>query len=281
MDFQWDHNRFVLCGTGIQKTVKILACGDCHIGLADSRDDAYAENYRRMKSYTSQANLDAFRASVEKANTENFDLFVMAGDILSFPSMANVDAVSEILRECKVPYLYTAGNHDWHFEGVSGTDLEMRRTWLPRLKKLYPAGADPLCYAHDLNGLKIIAIDNSTYGILPEQLAFLKEQLAAGQPSILLVHTPMYVPGRPFSFSCGHPEWNAANDPWWQIEQRQRWPEAGHTPTTYEFWETVFNSENMLGIIAGHIHTPSLDYFRNKFQIAVESSKPMEITILP
>ncbi len=280
-DFLWDKNRFVLSGTGIQAPVKILVGGDYHIGLADDRDAAYEDNYRRMKQYTSQANPDAFRALIEKANAESVDLLLLAGDMLSFPTQANVDTVAEALRECRVPYLCTAGNHDWHFEGLSGTEAELRRAWLPRLKALYPAGANPLYYAHDLNGLKLIVIDNSTNEILPEQLTFLKEQLAAGMPSILLVHVPLYVPGRNIFFSCGHPDWNAANDPYWQIERRPRWPEAGHTQTTLDFCETVFSSKNMRGIISGHIHTPSLDYFRDTFQISVEMCKPLEVAVLP
>ncbi len=280
-NFIQNNERLVLRGTGIKAPVRILAGGDSHIAVTDSRDDKYEENYRRMKQCASPENLDLFKAIVEKAHTENYDLLLLAGDILSFPSQAGIDAVSEILGKSKVPYLYTAGNHDWHFEGTPGSDREMREAWLPVLKLLYPTGVNQLCYSYDINGLKVIVIDNSVYEIIPEQLEFLKNELSEGTPSILLVHTPLYVPGRQISFSCGNPEWNASTDPWWEIERRNRWPESGHTETTFEFWERVFGSDNLIAIVSGHIHMPSLDYYRNTLQISLEARKPFELTIIP
>ena len=117
-----------------------------------------------------------------------------------------------------------------------------------------------------------IMIDNSTYEILPEQLEFLEQELSDGVPIFLGCHIPLYVPGRDIFFGCGHPCWNAENDPFWEIEKREKWRIAGHTETTFLFHKLVMENPNIFGIFAGHIHKFSLDILPGMFQ-AVSSNK--------
>ncbi|MDA3925741.1 MAG: hypothetical protein PF904_13665 [Kiritimatiellae bacterium] len=63
------------------------------------------------------------------------------------------------------------------------------------------------------------AIDNSTYEILPEQLTFFQKQVDSGVPLVLMMHIPMYAPGRPIGFGCGHPEWGAKTDRNWELQE--------------------------------------------------------------
>lgn len=74
----------------------------------------------------------------------------------------------------------------------------------------------------------------------------------------MLVHIPLYAPGRTASFGCAHPQWNASTDRNYKIERRNRWPEKGHTDITFAFSEAVFSSSNLMGILAGHIHKLTL-----------------------
>jgi hypothetical protein len=113
--------------------------------------------------------------------------------------------------------------------------------------------------AYDVGGVRFLAIDNSGYQILPEQLKFFRSHVNSGQPLVLLVHIPLYAPGRNTGFGCGHPEWGAKTDRNHEVERRLKWPESGHTQVTLDFHREVFAATSLMGIFAGHTHRQSLD----------------------
>ena len=190
---------------------------------------------------------------------EGADLIALSGDIFSFPSQAAVEWAHNSLVETGIPFAYIAGNHDWHYEGMKGSSESLRAAWTEKhLKPMYQ-GNHPLYASYDLNGFRMVCIDNSTYEILPEQLDFFRKQVASGLPLILMMHIPLYVAGRSIGFGCGHPLWGAEADRGFEIERREKWREEGHTDTTMSFRDEVFMSENLLCVLTGHIHRPSLD----------------------
>lgn len=157
-----------------------------------------------------------------------------------------------------IPYLYTAGNHDWHYEGMEGTSRELRDVWIQ--KRLLPLYQDrnPLI-TRRTSRARAIFLDNSTYEILPEQLEMFLKLLETDLPVILFVHISLYAPGRPLDFGCGHPQWNAASDRYFKTERRPPWRESGHTRTTLDFHREVFAASNLLAVFAGHTHQASVD----------------------
>lgn len=190
------------------------------------------------------------------------DLIVLAGDIFSYPSEAGIEWAHARLKESGIPFLYLAGNHDWHYEGMLGPLDTLRATWTEkRLKPLYQ-GENPLMSYRDINGIRFIAIDDSTYEIHPEQLAFYTRHVKFDGPVVLLAHIPMYVPGRPFTYGCGHPQWGVVEDTGYPLERCPQWPRSGHTKVTMEFHRQVFTTPNLAGILTGHIHTQSLDVYK-------------------
>jgi hypothetical protein len=165
-----------------------------------------------------------------------------------------------------------AGNHDWHYEGMPGALDELRSTWIQkRLLPLYQ-GRNPLMTVREIQGIRLIVLDNSTYEIQPEQLEFFRVQAATGQPLALFVHIPLYAPGRGVGFGCGHPDWGAETDRNYELERRPRWPVAGHTAVTRTFHHEVFATPNLLGIFAGHIHRPSVDIVNGLPQFVTEAN---------
>ncbi|HRR34157.1 MAG TPA: metallophosphoesterase [Kiritimatiellia bacterium] len=267
--FALDGERIRIFSAAVRKPLKIMVVGDTHLFLDDARGEPYrAYSGRMAKAYNTTKHVvtgapttpqDCFEQTLSRAREERVALLVLAGDILSFPSEAAVEWAHARLQASGVPYLYIAGNHDWRYEGMEGTSHALRQTWtMRRLAPLYQ-GRHPLMAAIEVGGLRAVVIDNSTYEILPEQAAFFREQVASGAPLALFMHIPLYAPGRAVGFGCGHPDWNAAHDKHWQTERRMKWPESGHTPTTLSFRREVFAAPNMLGVFAGHIHTPSLD----------------------
>lgn len=246
---------------GLKNKFKFRVIADTHFIYFDKRDEQYADNYARM-GLNQKAKLPErlpapsmykLEDAIATAKKNKLDAIMLVGDILSFPSIANVEYAKKRFDDAGVPYFYIAGNHDWHFEGLPGSSDDLRKEWIEkRLKPLYPEGVNPLMYSKVVNGVRIVAIDNSTYLINEEQLEFWKTEAAKGDPIVLIMHIPLYIPGAPKGY-CGSPHWGAAIDPYWRIERRQRWAEKA-TPETFAFRDAVLSTPNLAGVFTGHIH---------------------------
>ena len=236
---------------GLKDEVRVFWASDTHLGLHDARDEAYAGNYARMAQWPGST--DGFAAFLAKAKAANADLVALTGDIISFPTLANVEFAASALEKSGLGWIYTAGNHDWHFEGDAGSDAEQRTAWTAkRLMRLYPDGADPLMYAKTVKGVRFVAIDNSIYHITEAQLAFWRQEAAKGDPTVLLMHIPLWVEGFGIC-TCGNPAWGAATDDIWQIERREKWAER-QSPESFALREDVLSTPNLVAVFTGHIH---------------------------
>lgn len=267
--FSMDDNHIRIYSTEVTDTVHIILLSDTHLSMKDEREKPYEQYSKRMsgaynitKHYKTGENTcpqQAFLETVNTARSEGVDLLALTGDIFSYPSEAAVGWVDSVLNASTLKYAYTTGNHDWHYEGMEGTSDDLRQTWINnRLLPLYK-GQNPLFYAIDLKGIRVIMIDNSTYEISADQLSFFRQQAASGLPLLLMMHIPLYAPDRPVGYGCGHPDWNQENDDVYQLERRMPWPERGHTPITMQFREDVLNTPNLLAVFSGHIHQQTLD----------------------
>lgn len=278
----------------INESLKVVHIADTHLFKDDSRGNPYQEYSGRMaKAYNQTTHFktgekthpeEAFEQALQFAKEENADVITLVGDIFSFPSEAAIEWVLSKLKETGIPYIYTAGNHDWHYEGMEGSLETLRDTWIEkRLLPLYQ-GKHPLMAAYDIKGIRFLAIDNSTYQINQAQLNFFRKQVASGVPLVLLVHIPLYAPGKGIYFGCGNPNWGAATDKGYQIERRPKWPENGHSPTTFDFHKEVFDAPNLLGIFSGHIHRNSVELIKGKAQIVSDDNASgafLDISFLP
>lgn len=278
----------------IKESIKVVHIADTHLFKDDERGVPYQEFSNRMaKAYNQTTHFktrvntnpeEAFEQTLAFAKEVNADVITLIGDIFSFPSEAAIEWVLSKLKDTGIPYIYIAGNHDWHYEGMEGTLESLRDTWIEkRLLPLYQ-GNHPLMAVYDIKGIRFLAIDNSTYQINKEQLAFFIEQVDSGMPLVLLVHIPMYAPGKKILFGCGNPNWGAATDRNFELERRPKWPEKGHTQTTLNFHKKVFSAPNLLGIFAGHVHQNSIEMIKGKPQIVADDNASggyLDINFLP
>ena len=257
----------------VTESFSCLFIADTHLFKDDERGNEYtmysgrmAKAYNKTKHFQTGEETHPEKAFVETlqiAKKQNVSLLILAGDIFSFPSEAAITFVMDELQKVGIPYLFTAGNHDWHYEGMPGSSDYLRETWIKkRLTPLYQ-GENPLYAVRKINGIRIITIDNSTYEINEEQLTFFKEQLAKDEPILLCVHIPFYIQGRGLGFGCAHPDWNGKNDKNFTLERREKWSESGHSIHTLSFYSLVKSSYNIIGIISGHIHQESIDILKN------------------
>lgn len=279
----------------IAEPVRVLQISDTHLFLDDERGADYRDYSKRMaaaynktKHFKTGADtnpIDELKKILADVSPEKYDAVVLTGDIVSFPSAAGVDFLLENLGATGVPYYYIAGNHDWHFEGLPGSSADLRAEWTSKiLAPLYPKGADPLAYSVDVKGVKLLLVDDSTYEILPEQLDFVRRELAAGLPTALFMHIPLFAPGRSVGYGVGHPKWGAASDGGWQIERRERWPEAGHSETTFAFRRDVLAAPNLVGVFSGHVHLSSFDVCEGKPNLTARAAvdgSTVKIEFLP
>ena len=266
----------------IKEKIKIVHIADTHLYMDDYRGEPFLNYSNRMASAYNQTThfktrkktnpKKSFEAALAFAKQVNADVITLVGDIFSFPSELAIEWVLSRLEAISIPYIYIAGNHDWHYEGMKGELKSLRNEWIEkRLKPLYQ-GKNPLMAAYDIKGIKFLAIDNSTYEINEEQLRFFYNQVESGLPIVLLIHIPMYVPGKKISFGCGNPYWGAKTDINFKLERRPKWPKNGHTKTTFEFHKKVFDSPNVMGIFAGHIHRNSIEIVKGKPQIVSDDN---------
>lgn len=266
--FSLNENMVKVYSSALSRPSEVLFISDTHLSLDDARGESFlqysermAKGYRQTKHFVTgkPTNPEAsFEAALQEAKKNQTDLIVLAGDIVSFPSEAAIEWVMERMQRVGIPWVYTSGNHDWHYEGMEGSSEELRRTWIERrLKPLYQS-RDPMVSNLEINGLQVMTIDNSTYEISPQQLEALQQQIESGSPFILAMHIPLYATGRSVGYGCGHPEWGAAKDKNYKIEKRPIWPEK-HSQVTMEFHRAVFNAPNLLGVFAGHVHRQTVD----------------------
>lgn len=292
--FAVDGNRVRFYSDAVTNAVRVLVAADTHLFKDDDRGKPFQQYSGRMagayhktehfQSGEATNPEESFVGILKRAQETNVDLLALVGDIFSFPSEAAIDWVGEKLEASKLRYLYVAGNHDWHYEGMPGTLSELRDTWIDkRLKPLYQ-GNHPLMSFYDVGDIRFMAIDNSHYQILPEQLKFFRSQVKTGKPLVLTVHIPLFAPGRPMGFGCGHPDWGAKSDRNHELERRPQWPESGHSRATFDFHREVFAAPNLLGIFAGHTHRDSVDVINGIPQFVTDdnaSGAYMDLEFLP
>lgn len=215
--FSMDKNSVRIFTNVETKPTRIFHITDTHLALVDGREEPFKKYSERMgnaykinKHFETDEDItcaQSFEQTLQKAKEQKADFLALTGDIFSFPSEAAIEWVSQKLKETGIPFGYIAGNHDCHYEGMEGKSNQLRETWsTERLKPMYQEN-NPLFASYDINGIRMVFIDNSTCEIVPEQLEFFKKQASSGIPMILYIHIPLYMPGRSLGYGCANPQW--------------------------------------------------------------------------
>ena len=280
--FSIDGNNVKFFNKQVEKPFSMLMLADTHLFRDDERGKPFQQYSSRMaKAYNQTKHFHTgeattpekcFQQTLKIAKESNAELVALIGDIFSFPSEAAIEWVTNELSGLGLPFVYTAGNHDWHYEGMEGSSQFLRSTWIKnRLQPMYQ-GENPMMSVREVHGIRMVTIDNSNYEILPEQHEFIQHEIKKGKPIILMLHIPLYAPERPLGFGCGHPDWGEKADKNFELERRMPWSSSGHTSTTMAFHKAVFSAPNMVGILAGHIHQQSLDVINGIPQIVTNAN---------
>jgi len=257
---------------GLKKTTRVLHISDSHISFSDKSEKKYHTYSKRMdnayksvqhyKTKEETTPVETFLELMDFAKNQNVDVIVLTGDIINNPSKSSVSFISKSVQKTRIPSIYVAGNHDWHYEGMEGSGAMLRQTWINKsLLPLY-VGKNPLYSSYNIGGINFVTIDNSTYQVNEEQLRFYKKQAKLDIPIVLLMHIPLYLPKdveKENISTCGDPRWGWDMDKNYEIEQRERWPRSGNLPSTVEFVEVVRKSTNLIAVLVGHTHNAIAD----------------------
>ncbi len=246
----------IILSDALKQPLTVLQLSDTHISCDNENDLEYEryskgmyKAYKQVQHYktgavTSPAN--CFGELMNLAKQEKVDLIVLTGDIVNYPSATAVEFVRAALASTGIPHIYTAGNHDWHYDGMAGSEEYLRKEWCEkRLKPLYTGGI--LFSSRIVGGINMVTIDNSFMEINHEQLEFFDIQLARPEPVALFVHIPLYIPS--MDLCCGHPQQWSSNKTK-NLEDTVKKYKA----STEEFIRQTFAAKNLIGIFAGHWH---------------------------
>ncbi len=184
------------------------------------------------------------------------DLLLLTGDLMDFPSDANISRLGDFVEHAPVPVLYVTGNHDWSYADDYHTPHATERH-LPRIYAL--SGTTKSVFVRETDEIVFVAVDNGLERIPAEAPAVYTEALsrarAAGKALILTMHIPFVadtltgdttrVWGRDI---CIGPGACGAND-----------------ETSMAFFRAVTESEDRAPdvVITGHLHFDHEDVFPN------------------
>lgn len=241
---------------GIEKPLKVMHITDAHISLvlpSDPQLASYAKGIYRSHSKARHFQTgetvcpaEMFKELLGLAVAEKADLIVLTGDIVNYPEKASVEFVYKELEKTGIPFIYIAGNHDWHYAGIPGERQAIRKEWTERILKPLYQGANPLYSSTVINNMNFVAIDNSIGAkVNDEQLEFFIRQKNRNLPMVLLMH---------LAINPENMRDNALNDAKQDIES----PEKTDRPvpddiSTAKFYREILDMEDII-ILSGHFH---------------------------
>lgn len=178
---------------GLTEEYTFLYVTDTHIVVLGELDSDKVEVYAdvRFDEFQNEEDVSSaeqFEEWIFYANEHQVDGLLLGGDIIDYPSAANVEHLEENLEELTVPYLYALGNHDWTFPWEYMTQYG-EETYLPMLEPYMQS--DSSIHELEFDEIIIVAVDNSANQIAPEAMEEYKQILQKGKPVIVMLHVPL------------------------------------------------------------------------------------------
>lgn len=250
---------------GLKKDFKILHFTDLHACALDETEKSAMEPVRRDyipprqglfgggRPYPSEAALPALIRYGEEISA---DLILMTGDIIDFPSEANLTLLKTCVDSCRVPVLFITGNHDWSYADDYHTESAVA-TYLPRVDAISNCVDHAVIYESD--GVLVCAVDSGLHRIREETLAVYltaaRRAKAEGKALILALHVPIHAG-------------TLVEDTvrvWRQELTIGEGAFGADDPTTMAFYNTVTTESDLApdAVIAGHLHFDHEDIFPN------------------
>jgi len=269
---------------GITGEYTFLFAADTHFTAVDEEDtDQIKENalarsggFVNGNGFSSMAQ---FPYLIERANRKKYDALLLGGDIIDFPTKANIDFLDKNLAKLRIPYLYTLGNHDFTFPWEYFTEKSYDE-YLPMLKSFVPKqdGWSIL----ELDEFLILSVDNSTDQFNKKALDGLNEAFGKNKPVIVLLHVPLEPKENDTLLKKTIEVWGEGKNGRSKVLLGSNGKRPNEDST--KFMEKMFEKDSpVAAILTGHIHFYHKDNLEhNVVQIITDASYKgavMEITI--
>ncbi len=177
---------------GLSGEYDLLFLTDTHMVVSSSEasEQITANIKERAPLFQSEDGVSSatqFPMWMDYAVESQVDAVLFGGDIIDFPSKANLEHLQKNLDKLPMPYLYTLGNHDWTYPWEYMTE-QGKAEYLPLLEPMMQGNTS--INRMDLGELVLVAVDNSAGQINGEALETYQAILAEGKPVIVVVHVP-------------------------------------------------------------------------------------------
>jgi len=249
---------------------EIWLFADSHIIIEDDRADKQTREYMSeripvFKNDTGYSSAALFSSFINKANKEMPDLILFGGDIIDFPSDANIQFLKSELDRLTVPYMMTYGNHDWTFPWEYMTETATK-VYRPRLESFmtgnfgiggveYDGKIAPSVFGSDYykiveyEDLQVIAMDNSSNQVENSAMDAVEAFSDEGKPVILLTHVPLSTENL---IAKAKDRWNSPVTLGMQVH-------GGIAPNedSTRLWHMIYDEETPIrALLSGHVHFP-------------------------
>ena len=186
--------RTTLQVAGLKRSYTFLHFTDLHACACEGVEPADRLQYcqAREKGFASPEMTSAARMPYLFAYGQRIqaDMLFLTGDIIDFPSDANLSLLKSCVRNSPVPSMYITGNHDWSFFD-NYNSAYARQTYLPQLAEI--SGGNTAFHYVEYEDLIVAALDNAMDEVPGEALNGLRKLCQGTKPIILLMHIPMTV----------------------------------------------------------------------------------------
>ncbi len=246
----------------LPRTLTLLHITDSHVALADDRDPdalAYVAADQARFAERTPGNVPAaqlLQRALQHARDLDADGTALTGDIIHYPSHAGIDFVADGVHALPGQYLYTMGNHDWYFPHLDWND-DTRQAHYSRFAGV--TAPSPAAQTLDLDGVRLLAIDNSNYHMSPDQLSYLHRQLNTPLPCLLFVHIPIAVPTLMPDVCAVWQDPIVMAATGWTAAGREKWRIREDDESTLAARDLLARAENLVAIFCGHVHFPHAD----------------------
>ena len=231
---------------------KIIHLSDTHMTYADMRDGERKVELANKRSQYYRGAEEVLALASDTARELGAPIF-HTGDLCDFVSLANLERAKKFIDENDVTL--AAGNHEFSlYVGEAIEDAAYRNQSLDKVQAVYKN--DIRAYARRINEVNFIFLDDGYYKIDQMQLDFLKKELSAGLPTVVLMHTPLYEPDlyaierehHDSGYLLGVPD--ELVDGYGSERAKLQRADA----TTWEAIGLIKNTPTVKAIIAGHLH---------------------------
>ena len=178
---------------GVDSEYNFLFLTDTHMIIPSGDDTQQIKNNAapRLLAFKNSEGIsssDQFPYWINYANKNKMDAMLFGGDIIDYPSEANISYFEKQLSRLKVPYLYTLGNHDWTYPWDYMTEYS-KNNYIPMLSEFTTENS--AIHTMEFDEFIIVAMDNSTTQFHPDALDTFKSILSEDKPVIVLFHVPV------------------------------------------------------------------------------------------